>query len=98
MPEIQSTRDAILLGIPMLGLLVLNFFRLDYLLGHKRKPTSGVELGHPLSQTVESDQLLWVEPDGELRGSEAGRAQRVPRTKLLKRSVTAYWAEKDCWE
>jgi hypothetical protein len=99
MPEIQSTRDAILFGIPMLGLLILNFFRLDHLLARKQESRRSTERGRPLSHTRETGQFVCVEPGCEFDDSEyrqnksaASGAQR------LKPQVIAYWAEKDCWE
>jgi hypothetical protein len=98
MSELQSTRDAILLGIPMLGLLVLNFFRLDHLLAYKVRPRRSDRVVHSLSQAVGAGGFVCVEPDGGSCEDGNRIARPVVATRPLVRRVTARWVEQDCWD
>jgi hypothetical protein len=72
--ELQSNADAILVGIPMLGILLFSFFRLDGSIGHRRRAKQRATLmGHPLSYTDEQGEFVCVEPDGGVsQGKPAG--------------------------
>jgi hypothetical protein len=57
----QSTFDTLLLGIPIVGILLLGFFRVDALIA---KPRARAVLGHPLSHRDRDGQIVCIEPDG----------------------------------
>ena len=95
----QSGLEALILGIPAVGILLTSFFRLDVLLA-KSKNNSGS--GHPLSHVDEEGRLVCIEPDGCYSPSEttAGglavrRPGHLPRrggTKAVRR-VAIEWVE-----
>jgi hypothetical protein len=101
MDELQSTRDVILLGIPMLGLLMLSFFRLDHLLASTQYPGRSKKTGHPLSHIGADGEFFCVEPDGALSGNKSGSKPGLgsaAKARLPVRRVTPFRAEKDSWE
>lgn len=99
MHEIQSTRDAILLGIPMLVLLVMHYFGVDHFLARGRGHRETSQVGHPLSQIQETGKVECVEPGTGSNAGNSGTSRRVgPRLSLASRRVTPHWTEKDCWE
>jgi hypothetical protein len=46
---VLSTADSLLVAVPMIGTLVVCFFRLDELVGKPRKPRKQAARGHQLS-------------------------------------------------
>lgn len=59
-----SNADAMLVAIPMIGVLVVGFFRLDELVGKPRK------VGAPLDQSIGRDadgQPVSLDPDGTVQ-------------------------------
>jgi len=81
----QSGLEALIFGIPAVGILVAAFFRLDTILG---KPNRDSRIGHPLSHRGEDGEFVCIEPDGRYsvgvvegtgRGLARRRASRIPR-------------------
>ena len=95
----QSGLEALILGIPAVGILLTSFFRLDVLLA-KSNNNSGS--GRPLSHVDEQGRLVCIEPDGRYALSEgtAGglavrRSGHLPRrggTRAVPR-VSIEWVE-----
>ena len=74
----QSGLEALILGIPAVGILLTSFFRLDVLLA---KSNNNSRIGHPLSHVDEEGRLVCIEPDGRYSLSErtaGGLAVRRP--------------------
>ena len=70
--------EALILGIPAVGMLFTSFFRLDEMLANRR---IHFEPGHPLSHRTEDGEFVCIEPDGRysvgvVKGSGRGLAQR----------------------
>jgi hypothetical protein len=106
MAELQSNTDAILVGIPMVGLLIVVLFRIDLLW---RRFNRFKEEGHPLSHLDLQGQFVCVEPDGRhsvgsrdgiWNSGRFGLAGERPRPNggALNRRVYVSWEETDCWE
>ena len=78
MPPSQAGLEALILGIPAVGLLLAAFFRLDVLLA-KSNRRSGI--GHPLSHRGQDGEFVCIEPDGcysveVAEGTRRGLAKR----------------------
>jgi len=80
MSVIESNADAILVAVPMIGLLFAGYFRLDELLG-KPKRRKSVH-GRPFASLDESGKAIGLDPDEvvKIQGSKAPiRRHRVER-------------------
>jgi len=66
MSNLQSNTDAILIAIPMLGLLFAGFFRLDELLGKPEKPADPKRQRSGLDK---HGRQICVDPDGKIENS-----------------------------
>lgn len=74
----QSGLEALILGIPAVGILLISFFHLDAL---PAKSKSNSRIGHPLSHVDEEGRLVCIEPDGCYslsEGASDGLAVRRP--------------------
>jgi hypothetical protein len=58
---VLSTADSLLVAVPMIGTLVVCFFRLDELVGKPRKPAAR---GHQLSGINAEGHQVCLDPDG----------------------------------
>lgn len=67
MSLIQSNSDALLIAIPMIGILFAGFFRLDELLGKPKKQPSGQR--RRMSGWDKDGNAVCVDPDGRMHGS-----------------------------
>jgi len=65
----QSTLDTLLLGIPIVAMMVIGFFRLDELVA---KPRTRTTSGHPLSHRDKNGHFVCIEPDGRHRSAVSG--------------------------
>jgi hypothetical protein len=70
MSMIQSNSDALLIAIPMVGLLFAGFFRLDELFGKPKKQPS--ESRRRMSGWDKDGQPVCADPDGRMPGSRRG--------------------------
>jgi len=68
MTVLQSNRDALLVAVPMIGLLFAGFFRLDELFGKPKKP---VENRRQMTGWDKNGRPLCTDPDGKT--SDPGR-------------------------
>lgn len=66
MSALQSNTDVLLVAIPMVGMLVIGFFRLDEAIC---KPEKRIVKGHPLSGWDAGGQPMCIEPDGKVLAS-----------------------------
>jgi hypothetical protein len=99
MASSQSALEALILGIPAVGILLTAFFRLDVLLA---KPNGNSRIGHPLSHVDEDGRLVCIEPDGRYSvcegsvwGLTVGGPGHLPRhggTTAVRR-VSIEWVE-----
>lgn len=64
-----SNLDELLLGLPIVGILLMGFFRLDELVA---KPRARATLGHPLSHRDNDGYVVCIEPDGHYVSTVAG--------------------------
>lgn len=73
---VLSTADSLLVAVPMIGTLVVCFFRLDELVGKPRKPRKQAARGHQLSGINADGQQVCLDPDGspQLCGSPRRRS------------------------
>ena len=62
MSVLQSNTDAVLVAIPMIGMLVAGFFRLDELVG---KPKKSAEHRRSMSGWDEQGRPICADPDGK---------------------------------
>lgn len=62
MSMLQSNRDALLVAVPMIGILFAGYFRLDELFG---KPKKSVEHGRKLSGW-DGGKAVCADPDGQV--------------------------------
>jgi hypothetical protein len=101
MSSLQSGLEALILGIPVAGLLVSVFFRLDHFLA---RPTANSGIGHPLSHLGEDGNFVFIEPDGRyslsegtVQGLALRRPGHLPRRSGIKlvRRVSVEWVEDD---
>jgi hypothetical protein len=65
MPMLQSNTDALLVAIPMIGVLFAGFFRLDELFGRSKKP---VENRRQMSGWDKDGRPVCADPDGKMPG------------------------------
>jgi hypothetical protein len=97
----QPTFDTLLLGVPIVGMLLLCFFRVDELIA---RPRARAVLGHPLSHRDRNGQIVCIEPDGRyLAGTSqsrgrAGAARKpghLPRRNAQRavRRIAVIWTE-----
>jgi hypothetical protein len=95
----QSGLEALILGIPAVGILLTSFFRLDVLLA---KSNNNSRIGHPLSHVDEEGSLVCIEPDGRYSvpdrtpgGLAVRRPGHLPRRGGAKavRRVSVKWEE-----
>jgi hypothetical protein len=61
---VLSTADSLLVAVPMIGTLVVCFFRLDELVGKPRKPRKQAARGHQLSGLNADGSQVYLDPDG----------------------------------
>jgi hypothetical protein len=73
MAAVESNTDAILIAIPMVGLLFATFFRLDEAFSRHTKPSKN---GHPLSYRDKDGHPVCIEPDGKQYRKPAGPSRR----------------------
>ena len=71
MTILQSNTDALLVAIPMVGLLFAGFFRLDELFGKSKKP---VENRRSMTGWDKSGRPLLTDPDGKVPVDAAKRS------------------------
>jgi hypothetical protein len=71
MSALQSNTDAILVGIPMVGVMFAVLFRLDESFSRPRKPA---EKGHRLSGRDKDGRRVCIEPDGKLHRKPTGQS------------------------
>jgi hypothetical protein len=72
MSVIQSNTDALLVAIPMIGILIVGFFRLDELVGKPKKQ------GMPRRQISGLDakgRQICLDPDGTVQTSQRSAKQ-----------------------
>ena len=71
--QLQYTTDALLVGIPMVFLFAMIFFRLDELLARPAK----MIVRRPLAGGIDSNGMpIFVEPDGKPLGSVRDKPER----------------------
>jgi len=75
MAALESNTDAILIAIPMVGLLFATFFRLDEAFSRYPKPSKN---GHPLSCRDKDGHPVCIEPDGKLHRKPVGTSRLAP--------------------
>jgi hypothetical protein len=68
MTIIESNRDALLVAIPMIGLLFVGFFRLDELFGKSKKP---VKSRRPIAADDQNGRPICLDPDGQVVGPKS---------------------------
>ena len=66
---VLSNSDALLLAVPMIGLLIVGYFRLDELLGKPRK--AAPPRGRGLGAMRGDGAMTYLDPDGTAGGREA---------------------------
>jgi hypothetical protein len=71
MTTVLSNTDALLVAVPMIGILFVGFFRLDESIG---KPRKRVDNRHCLAGTDATGRPVFTDPDGTRSGS--GRKAR----------------------
>jgi len=86
MLALQSNTDAILVAVPMVGVMFAVLFRLDESLSRGRKP---MEQGHPLSDWDKDGLPVCVEPDGKLLQREQSNANMNRMNKKPRRARVA---------
>jgi hypothetical protein len=67
MPMLQSNTDALLVGIPMVGLLFAGFFRLDEVFGKPKKPATN---RRQMSGWDKNGRPVCADPDGRMPDPE----------------------------
>lgn len=67
---VLSNADALLLAVPMIGLLIVGYFRLDELVG---KPRKAAPRGRGLGRVQEDGTMTYLDPDGTAGGREPRR-------------------------
>jgi hypothetical protein len=97
MSSSQFSLEALILGIPALGMLVAAFFRLDEMFATPRR---GSRIGHPLSHRGEEGNFICIEPDGRYAEGENQRLALRRPAHLLRpggvmavQRVSVEWAE-----
>jgi hypothetical protein len=101
MSSLQSALEALILGIPAVGMLCACSFRLDEVF---TRPRGGFEVGHPLSHRAGNGQIVCIEPDGrysvetvDARGLSLATRKKghLPRRggKVAVRRVSVGWVE-----
>ena len=97
MSSSQCSLEALILGIPALGMLVAAFFRLDEIFA---KPRCGSRVGHPLSHRGVDGNLICIEPDGHYSEGETRELALRRPAHLLRpggamavQRVSVVWAE-----
>jgi len=77
MSVLQSNADALLVAIPMIGILVVGFFRLDELVGKSNKKP--VIHRRQIAGLDERGRQVCLDPDGTVQADQ--RSTRTPRKK-----------------
>lgn len=79
---VLSNSDALLVAVPMIGLLVVCYFRLDELVGKPRKPRKASFAGREFAR-IEDGRALSLDPPlrGEAREVTDLKVARGPRVR-----------------
>jgi hypothetical protein len=75
---VLSNSDALLLAVPMIGLLIVGYFRLDELFGKPRKASH--PRGRGLGAVRGDGAVTYLDPDGTAGGREA-QPRKLPTEK-----------------
>jgi len=71
MTIIDSNRDALLIAIPMVGLLFFGFFRLDELFGKSKRT---VKERRVMGGSDLDGRPICLDPDGQVFGPKSGKS------------------------
>lgn len=83
---VLSNSDAILVAVPMVGILIACFFRLDEMFGKPKKKTR-VEHRRQMPGWDEQGKPVCADPDG------TGKKQAGPRMVPMKSRVRRDWSD-----
>lgn len=83
---VLSNSDAILVAVPMIGILIACFFRLDEMFGKPKKKVI-VEHRRPMSGWDKNGKPICGDPDG------GNGKQVIPRTVPMKARVRRDWSD-----
>jgi len=75
MRAIESNVEAILVGIPMILMLLISFFRVDEVLGQPAKP---VQRRRGFTHRDHAGAVVYVEPDGRRHCEPLARTKNDP--------------------